>query len=87
MSHFNSKTICGKLSDINYLHATRVDPESLECPGIYIPCSRNTSPHNTVCVHPEYKDNHCPITFLDVEVVEPISRNDSIENVDTNQLN
>lgn len=100
MSHFNGKTICGKLSDLNYLHATRVDPESLECPGIYIPCSQNTSPHNTICVHPEYKESHCPITSLDVEVVdasvyesltepaivEPLQQDDN-EEVDKNQRN
>ena len=52
MSHFNGKTICGKLSDLNYLHATRVNPETFECPGVFVPCSNKTSPQNTICVHP-----------------------------------
>ena len=71
MSYFNGKTICAKLSDLNYLHTTRVDPDTLKCPGVYVPCSDKTSPQNTVCVHPEYAEEHCPITFLGVEIVEP----------------
>ena len=70
MTYFNSQTICGKQTNLNFLHATRVDPATMQCPGVYEPCSEETSPENTICVHPENRDSHCPITFIDV-VYEP----------------
>ena len=38
---------------------------------MYVPCSANTLPTNTICVHPENKEEHCPITFIDV-IYEPV---------------
>ena len=70
MSYFNGHTICGKTTDLNYLHATLVDVETMECPGVYVPCTNQTSPENTICVHPENMEEHCPITFIDV-IYEP----------------
>ena len=66
MSFFNGHTICGKVTDLNYLHATLVSSETMNCPGVYVPCSDMTSPENTICVHPENREEHCPITFIDV---------------------
>ena len=70
MSYFNGHTICGKLTDLNYLHATLINSETMKCPGVYVPCSNETSPEHTICVHPENMEEHCPITFIDV-VYEP----------------
>ena len=38
----------------------------MKCPGVYEPCSQNTLPENTICVHRENKEEHCPITNISV---------------------
>ena len=65
ISKFEGKTICGKRGGRNYLMTTRVDPETKKCPGIYVPCSTETSNANTICRLPEETSDECPITFID----------------------
>ena len=51
---------------MNYLTATRVDPATGKCPGVYEPCSTKTSTENTICYHPaDPLEMNCPITFVD----------------------
>ena len=77
MDYFNQQVICGKVSGLNYLHAERVDPKTMKCPGVYEPCSNNTSPENTICVHPENSEENCPITYLDVVYETPSPKNET----------
>ena len=63
MASFNGMTICAKKSDEKYLTVTRVDPNTNQCPGVYQPCSNNTSSENTICMHPSLEGN-CPITYI-----------------------
>ena len=42
--------------------------ETGECPDLFVACSDQTSPVNTICVRPAEKPALCPIT--DIRVIE-----------------
>ena len=52
MTSINGKTVCGVREGTSYLDAKRVDPNTLKCPDETVACSENTSPDNTICLHP-----------------------------------
>lgn len=44
--------ICGKRGGQEFYKVTRPDPTTLKCPNGTVPCSKLTSPDNTVCYPP-----------------------------------
>ena len=63
MGQFNGKRICGSPLSVPYLNVTRPDAEG-ECPDSMRPCSKRTSPQNTICVNQFVSDDQCPIVDI-----------------------
>ena len=61
--------MCATLSSTTYLDSIKAESSTGNCPFDYpVPCSRFTSPENTICVaSEEMKADSCPIT--DVKLV------------------
>ena len=72
MSQFDGVRICGKRGGQSFLNTVRPNSNGV-CPGKTIPCSRFTSPENTICVEPSVAENgilsDCPIT--EIKLVDP----------------
>jgi len=64
VTKFEGNTICAKRGGSNFLHTTRPDFDTGNCPGVLIPCSENTSLDDTICMHPDDVDS-CPITNVE----------------------
>lgn len=56
--------ICGRPGGQPFLHAVRPDLETTECPEGTAPCSRYTSPENTLCYPESELEGSCPITYV-----------------------
>ena len=59
------------------MSAVRIDPQTDECPGEFVPCSLETSNENTICYHPDdSREEFCPITFIDFVPFETLGDED-----------
>ena len=60
-------TACGKRAGPSLMDTVRIDAETFKCPIGYEPCSRETSPSETVCWPFGKNKVECPI--LDILVI------------------
>ena len=65
MNKIDGKYFCGKRDGIPYKDVDRVDPKTKKCQADFVPCSKETNPENTVCVH-KNQTAKCPITEMKV---------------------
>ena len=67
MSGLEGDTICGRRGGRQFVNTLRPNSDG-ECPNKSLPCSKITSPENTICVEPKELDgailDDCPITEL-----------------------
>ena len=72
MTQLEGVTVCGKRGGQRFLDTVRPNSDG-ECPGKTLPCSRITSPENTICIEPGESESdilsRCPIT--EIKLVEP----------------
>ena len=76
MTQLEGVRICGRRGGQSFLNTVRPNKDGV-CPDKTIPCSKNTSPENTICVEPGATENgisnDCPIT--EIKLVDPIEAN------------
>ena len=67
MTQLEGVTICGRRGGEPFLNTQRPSSDGL-CPGKTVPCSRATSPENTICVEQKESEcgiaDNCPITEI-----------------------
>ena len=68
-----SSYICGIRGGDPFVSVKRPLLETGECPSGTKPCSRNTTPDNTVCYPEEEHEAKCPITKILVESYEMVA--------------
>ena len=82
MADLEGVKICGKRGGKPFVDAIRPNSDG-DCPSNTVPCSKFTSPENTICSEAKELDNHstpvdCPITA--VKLLEPDQ--DELESLD-----
>ena len=72
MTQLEGVSVCGKRGGQRFLDTVRPNIDG-ECPGKTLPCSRITSPENTICIEPGDSESdilsRCPIT--EIKLVDP----------------
>ena len=72
MTAIGEVIVCGKRGGPSFLNTIRVNPQTFECPIGYEPCSKATSPSETVCWPVGESKENCPI--VDILVIETESQ-------------
>ena len=69
MTELGGVTICGRRSGTPFVDTIRPNTDG-ECPNKTVPCSRKTSPENTICVEQDEAESvildNCPITEIKI---------------------